>query len=159
MRYPKRLSQRAVRNHMAGLKALVTGEPPTFEASTPRGPQPEGETNKAIAQWRRLKPGLVLERNKRRLAIPVGGKDPMMLGWDLPGSADWIGYRSVVITPGMVGQRIAQFVAVEAKRPDGPKGRGGVVSDDQEKFLNGVKDAGGVAIVARSAQDAEEGYK
>ena len=34
-----------------------------------------------------------------------------------PGSADLIGYRTVVVTPDMVGQRLAVFAAVEVKAP------------------------------------------
>jgi hypothetical protein len=74
-----------------------------------------------------------------------------MLGWMVDGSADWIGYRSLTITADMVGARIAQFVAIEAKRP-----KGGTLSEDQEIFIRAVTDAGGIAGVARNAQDAEE---
>jgi hypothetical protein len=152
MRYPSRPSKRAIRNQLQGLAALHKGITPTFEAApTPRGPQPEGDTNKAIAKWRNLKPGLMIERNKRRLATPVGYDRPIMLGWDCDGSADWIGWQSVVITPAMLGRRIAAFVAIEAKRADG-----GTVQPNQESFLNALKDAGGIAGVARNAQDAED---
>lgn len=143
---PSRPSQRAVRNQLAFMSGSTKLEP-----TVKRGRQAEGLTNDAIGEWRRLHPELALHRNKRRLATPVGGHQPIMLGWGEDGAADWIGYRALTITPGMVGQRIAQFVAIEAKRADG-----GVVSADQETFLNAVKDAGGVAGVARNAQDAED---
>jgi hypothetical protein len=148
-RFPTRPSQRDVRNTLEWLSGGTEMEAPTRKS----GPQPEGDTNKAIAKWRALKPGLVLERNKRRLATPVGYHQPIMLGWDLPGSADWIGYRSLTITADMVGKKLAQFVAIEAKRPTG-----GVVSADQKTFLQAVIDAGGCAGVARNAEDAEEIY-
>ncbi len=150
---PKQASKREQRIRHAFNAGLV----PDAKDIAPRalrGPQPEGETNKAIAKWAALHPELLLGRNKRRLATPPGMKAPIMLGWLIDGSADWIGYRSVLITPAMVGRRIAQFVAIEAKRPDGT----GVVSDEQERFLNALKDAGGVAIVACSAEDCEGGY-
>lgn len=117
----------------------------------PRGRQKEGLTNDAIAEWLKLRPELVMGRNKRRLATPPGMSKPIMLGWLVDGSSDWIGYRTVIITPGMVGQRIAQFVAIEAKRADG-----GVVSREQEGFLNALKDAGGCCGVAHDAEEAEE---
>jgi hypothetical protein len=145
-RAPQAPSRREVRNQLEWLSGGTQ-----MEAPKKRGRQPEGITNDAIAEWRHLHPELLLERNKRRLATPPGMKAPIELGWLCEGSADWIGYRSVVITPGMVGQRIAQFVAIEAKRADG-----GVVSKEQEAFLNALKDAGGVAGVARNAEDAEE---
>ena len=146
VRYPKRPSQLAVRN----ARAFYAGET-VMEQSVKRGRQKEGLTNDAIAQWLKLHPELVLGRNKRRLATPPGMKAPIMLGWLVDGSSDWIGYRTVIITPSMVGKRIAQFVAIEAKRADG-----GVVHPQQEQFLNALKDAGGCCGVAHDAEQAEE---
>jgi len=149
-RFPTRPSRRAVRNQLAGYAALANGVVPEFEAARKTGPQAEGETNKAIAKWRALKPSLVLERNKRRLAVPVGYDKPVMLGWMADGSSDWIGWESITITPSMIGRKVAVFVGLEAKRPEG-----GVVSKEQEEFLNRLKDDGGVAGVVRNAEDAE----
>lgn len=64
-----------------------------------------------------------------------------------PGVSDCIGFRPVVITQDMVGQRLAQFVACEVKTP---KGR---ATEQQKQFLALVEQAGGVAITARSADD------
>lgn len=64
------------------------------------------------------------------------------------GSSDLIGWRSITITEDMVGQRIAQFVAVEVKNSTGK------VSKLQGAFLNTVAEAGGRAGVARSLTDA-----
>lgn len=66
-----------------------------------------------------------------------------------PGSSDLIGYRSVVITPEMVGQRVAVFAAVEVKDQGQP-------TDQQEAFIRLVQDAGGLAGVARSVEEARE---
>lgn len=63
------------------------------------------------------------------------------------GSSDLIGFRPIVITPEMVGQTIAQFVAVECKSERG------IASPEQKAFLEYVKKSGGVAILARSARD------
>jgi hypothetical protein len=125
------------------------------QAAVKRGKQPEGETNKAIAKWRSLKPDLLLERNKRRLATPPGMAAPIMLGWMADGSPDWIGYHTTVVTPSMVGMRVAIFVGLEAKRPDGT----GKLSKDQEQFLNNLSDAGGIAGVVTNAEDAEAAYR
>jgi hypothetical protein len=65
------------------------------------------------------------------------------------GSSDLIGLRSVVVTPEMVGQRLAQFVALEIKAPQG------VVSPEQQAFLRLVQELGGVAAVCRSIQKAQ----
>lgn len=64
------------------------------------------------------------------------------------GSSDLIGYRSVTITPDMVGQTVAVFTAIEVKAP---KGR---VTAEQEAFLQLVAEAGGISGVARSVSDA-----
>jgi hypothetical protein len=66
------------------------------------------------------------------------------------GSSDVIGWDSVTIMPEMIGTKIAQFVAVEAKLP------GGKPSAQQENFLEVVRAAGGKAGVATSAEDARE---
>ena len=64
-----------------------------------------------------------------------------------PGSSDLIGYPSVVITPDMVGQRLAVFAAVEVKDRGRP-------TEQQAAFINLVQQAGGLAGVARSVADA-----
>lgn len=64
------------------------------------------------------------------------------------GSADLIGWRTVVVTPDMVGQPIAQFVSIEIKTPTGR------VTPEQRNWLHAVRKAGGIAGIARSAQDA-----
>jgi hypothetical protein len=65
------------------------------------------------------------------------------------GSSDLIGWKSVVITPEMVGKRVAVFTAIEVKS------KNGVVSIGQNMFLKVVREAGGLAGVARSMEDAE----
>lgn len=66
-----------------------------------------------------------------------------------PGSADLVGWRSVEITPAMVGKKVAFFVAIETK---GPLGR---VSADQANFLERVREAGGIAGIVRSPEQLE----
>jgi hypothetical protein len=63
------------------------------------------------------------------------------------GTSDLIGWRSRVITPDMVGQTIAQFVAIEVK----DRGR---ATPEQLTWLDAVTRAGGLAGVARSPDDA-----
>jgi hypothetical protein len=67
-----------------------------------------------------------------------------------PGSADLIGFRTVTITPAMVGHQLAVFAAVEVKAP---KGR---PTPQQSAFLEHVAAAGGLAGIARSVEEAEE---
>lgn len=64
------------------------------------------------------------------------------------GSADLIGWRTVVVTPDMVGRRIAVFTSIEIKTP---RGR---LTPEQHNWLHAVRTAGGLAGVARSVPDA-----
>jgi hypothetical protein len=64
------------------------------------------------------------------------------------GSADLIGWRTVTITPEMVGQQVAVFTSIEVKTPTGR------VKPDQQQWLDAVQAAGGIAGVARSVEDA-----
>lgn len=65
-----------------------------------------------------------------------------------PGGADCIGWKSITITPDMIGRQVAIFTAIEVKTD---KGR---LKPEQENFLNAVKKAGGYAGVARSPEQA-----
>lgn len=59
------------------------------------------------------------------------------------GSSDLIGWKTVTITPDMVGQQVAIFVAAEVKTATGR------LTGEQQNFLNKVRDAGGLAVVIR----------
>ncbi len=65
------------------------------------------------------------------------------------GSSDLIGYRVVVVTPEMVGQKIAVFCAIEAKSATGR------ASDRQQEFIRQVAFDGGIAQVVRSERELE----
>lgn len=84
-----------------------------------------------------VSPGDVVIRNAR----------PLIAGLCV-GSSDIIGFRSVEITAEMVGQRIAVFVALEVKAA---KGR---ATEAQARFLGNVREAGGIAAIVRSKEDA-----
>lgn len=68
-------------------------------------------------------------------------------GW-CPGSSDLLGYRSREVTPDMVGQTVAQLVAIEVK---GPRGRPTI---EQTRFLEVVRRHGAAAGLARSVDEA-----
>lgn len=63
------------------------------------------------------------------------------------GSSDLIGWTPITITPEMVGKTVAVFTAVECKAP---KGR---LTTEQAQFIKVVQQAGGIAGVARCADD------
>ena len=64
------------------------------------------------------------------------------------GSADLIGWRTITITPEMVGQRVAIFTSIEVKTTSGR------TTPAQQAWLGAVRTAGGIAGVARSVSDA-----
>ena len=106
-----------------------------------RGPvrvfnNPVGSAWQGIAT--RLPNGDVLLHNPRRVVYGL-----------CPGSSDLIGWRTVEVTPEMVGRKLAVFVAVEAKTV---RGR---ASEEQQAFLQAVRAAGGIGVVARSPEGAE----
>ena len=65
-----------------------------------------------------------------------------------PGSSDLIGWVPVVITPAMVGRKVAVFTAIEVKTKTGR------VQDNQENFIEQVNLAGGIGGVIREENDA-----
>ncbi len=64
------------------------------------------------------------------------------------GSSDVIGWTPRVITPEMVGKTVAVFTAIEVKT------KGITVTEPQKKFVQAVQEAGGIAGIARSVDEA-----
>ena len=67
------------------------------------------------------------------------------------GSADLIGWRAVTVTQEHVGQTLAVFLSIEVKTDKGKP------STEQLRWQKVVKQHGGIAMIARSAQEAEAG--
>lgn len=63
-----------------------------------------------------------------------------------PGSADLIGWRSITITPDMVGKKLAVFTSVEMKA------KGGRTADNQANWAQAIAKAGGIAIIGYSPE-------
>lgn len=66
------------------------------------------------------------------------------------GGSDLIGFKTVTITPDMVGQRVALFVAIEVKTDSGR------ISPAQQTFIDFVLSRGGIAGIARTLSDAKK---
>lgn len=88
--------------------------------------------------WQRMPDGSVLIENARPLHAGL-----------VKGSSDLIGWHSIVVTPDLVGKRVAVFLALEAKT-----GRG-ELEEDQINFIAAVNRAGGVAGEARSVEQVQ----
>ena len=89
--------------------------------------------------WRNNSGSLPDPRTGRYVQFGVGS----------PGGSDLIGYRRVRVTPEMVGQEIAVFAAIEVKTP---RGR---ATSQQEAFIGHIRNAGGIAGIARSVDEAK----
>jgi hypothetical protein len=87
-----------------------------------------------------------LFRNNTGTLRDINGR-PVSFGL-CKGSADLIGWRSVIITPEMVGQQVAIFTSIEVKAATGR------MRPEQQQWLQAVAAAGGIAGVARSVGEA-----
>ena len=80
--------------------------------------------------------------------VIIEGPMPITMGLT-SGSSDLIGWTPVEITAAMVGAKVAVFTAIECKRSSGGK-----TTIKQNHFIRRVKQAGGIAGVASSPDDA-----
>lgn len=92
-------------------------------------------------------PHVKVFRNNQGVAQYPGGQR-VPYGVAQSGGSDLIGLTQVLITPEMVGQRVAIFTALEVKRP------GVKVPDEQQAFVDFVNQFGGRAGIVRSVEDA-----
>lgn len=100
---------------------------------------------------RRLRPGELYRARGGELIL----YEPRPLHAGLfKGSADGIGWRSVTITPDMVGQRVAVFLSIETKVP-----KTGRISTEQAKWDEQVSAAGGISIITNNPELAAEQIK
>ncbi|MBA3993403.1 MAG: hypothetical protein C0469_07735 [Cyanobacteria bacterium DS2.3.42] len=83
----------------------------------------------------------VIIPNARRVAYGLGVAN------NLPGSPDLVGWLPIVITPEMVGKKIAVFVGIECKDQKD-------VEPEQEKWLLILQRAGALCGVACNEEDA-----
>ena len=91
-----------------------------------------------IGESVRLPNGNVLIKNAR----------PFHSGFE--GQSDLDGWHSIIITPEMIGRKLAIYTAMEVKTATGR------VKKSQAKHIELVLAAGGIAGVVRSPEDAEE---
>jgi hypothetical protein len=85
-----------------------------------------------------LNPGDVIIRQARRFHAGFEGQ------------SDLGGWHSIIVTPEMVGRKLAIYAAIEVKTKTGR------LKKAQKRFLDLVRAAGGIAGVARSPEEAEE---
>lgn len=77
--------------------------------------------------------------------------DPRIVRYGLcVGSSDLIGFKSVKIEQPMVGKIVAVFLSVEIKTDGYDK-----VTKEQQNWIDKVNNAGGIAGVVKTEQDAQ----
>ena len=79
--------------------------------------------------------------------VLIRGARPFHSG--IEGMSDLVGWHTIEITPDMVGKKVAVYSAVEVKV------EGGRVRPKQQVFIDNVRKHGGIAGIARSAEEAE----
>lgn len=80
-------------------------------------------------------------------AITLYNPRPLHAGL-CPGSSDTIGWTSVVVTPEMVGHKVAVFTGLEFKDKTKP-------TEEQLRFIETIRLAGGIAGIAHSTEEAK----
>lgn len=90
--------------------------------------------------------GSVVIHAARSIAIGYATPD----GKSLNGASDLQGWTSIVVTPELVGRRIAVFTAIETKNS-----KGGTKLAEQKNFIEQICKAGGIAGFASSPAQAQ----
>lgn len=140
---------------MAFGSVLVVGGPPVGESNVLKGTILELSKNPDYRFWRN-NVGMAWQGSKlvwRKKNLLIVDAHPVTFGL-CPGSHDLVGLKSVVITPDMVGQRVAVFSTIETKRP-----KGGVISTQQKNFATVIRSLGGLSVFAKKPADAVDGLQ
>lgn len=144
---PSKPSRRAIRNTMAFFGGATELE--TAPARKKTGRQKESTVNDAVQEWARYRNGVLFRNRRGMVDLPSGGKMPFGLGPN--GYGDVVGYLTITVTPAMLNKRIAVYCMVESKFDPkvGPE-------PHQQKYIDEVRDAGGISGCAHNALDCEE---
>lgn len=91
----------------------------------------------------------------RAIRLELPARLPGLVLWRVAGGYDPAARQRYGLVRGcsdLIGIYRGRFIAIEVKRP-----RGGRVSDEQALFLQLVREHGGIALVARSVDEAAQG--
>lgn len=108
---------------------------------------PEGRIKAEVLRALGRREDLLIWNNPSGMALSLDGSRKIMFG--LPGSADLIGVKRVLVTADMVGQKIGIALAIETKSP------GRVATPQQMRFARRFRDCGGVYILTTTAEGIE----
>lgn len=98
--------------------------------------------------------GAMLDKSNRLIRFGLGNLSKKL--WDKWKTSDLIGYTIVKITPDMVGKDVAIFTAIEVKTKSSKKD---ARYKAQEKFIEQVKNDGGIASMCNSLETLKDLFK
>ena len=115
-----------------------------------RAPVLERDLQREILAFLERVPGVYVWKAGAGMFRVPGRRQMVRMG--KKGVSDIVGWYRQYATCGPAAPvRVAQFLAIEVKRA------GAVLTFEQSVFLDRVRDAGGIAIVAHSVQDVKQG--
>ena len=133
--------------HGLRLVNLTARQAKDLRASRPPA-RSEAEVQRAILDYLRTVPGVYAFRcNSRVVRMPGAGGRERLVRFGVKGLPDILAWRSRVFPGALHLGPIAQWLAVEVKR-SGAKPR-----PEQVAFLDLLRRAGGIAVVASSVED------
>ena len=109
----------------------------------------EVEIMKAILAYLRVVPGVVAWRQNTGAMFGEHNGKRWAVRFGVPGMSDILGWRSLRLK--ILDAPIAQALAIEVKR------EGTHPTVEQQAFLETVRRAGGIALVARNVDDVRRG--
>jgi hypothetical protein len=95
-----------------------------------------------VKQWTEIEPNSKGEMCEIKY---VTLKRAQYMTCGITGLPDYTGYKTKVITPDMVGKKVAIYTGVEFKN-----GEEGVVSKEQKAVIKMIRNDGGIAFVVRN---------
>lgn len=98
--------------------------------------------------------GFRLFRNNRGLFRTLDNKRITKAGLDANGASDFVGIKTIEITPEMVGKSVGIFLAVEVKKT-GWKGAKSQTEKDQANFIEQINKRGGIGFFCNDENELE----
>ena len=98
--------------------------------------------------------GKFKDRFGRWVSFGLGNVSTLL--WNQWKTSDLVGYTIVTVTPDMIGRELAVFTAIEVKLPDA---KVDARYKAQKKFIDQVKNHGGIAAICNSVESLEKLFK
>jgi hypothetical protein len=105
-------------------------------------------SKKGFKLWRNHRGGAWQGKSKRLADgnVLIENAKFYNFGLGMNGGSDFIGFRTIIITPEMVGQKIAQLSCVEVKA----RGKLNTAKQKQKDFIKAINEAGGYGKIVDS---------